>query len=164
MIWIIAGIIIALLIGLFHLFMRSSPETIARYLIIAVRPFFTTLTVLAVLFEFWKAALPLYVITVAVLWFAPLPETRESRESRARRERRRQRARYERARPQERGQSMTLDEACQLLQISPTASRQDINAAYKRLMLETHPDKGGSNAKAARLNEAREILFRHASG
>ncbi len=171
MIWIIAGCIAALL-GLLVFFMTGSPRTVARFLVIGVRPFFITLTCLAVLGGFWGAALPLYLITIAVIWFAPLSERpgdraryshRSYRSHRADRTDRAERTHRTHDAPRSQNQPMTLEEARRILKISPTASREDINAAYKRLMRDMHPDKGGSNKDAARLNEARDILFRHVS-
>jgi curved DNA-binding protein CbpA len=37
--------------------------------------------------------------------------------------------------------------------------KAEINAAWKRLMNQVHPDKGGSNFIAKQLNEAREVLL-----
>ena len=45
---------------------------------------------------------------------------------------------------------------CSALQ--PGASRDDINAAYKRLQRANHPDTGGSTYLAAKINQARDLL------
>ena len=47
-----------------------------------------------------------------------------------------------------------------MLGVAETASRDEIEAAYRRLMLRAHPDKGGSAGLAAQLNAARERLLR----
>lgn len=44
----------------------------------------------------------------------------------------------------------------QILQVVESASRDEIEAAFKRLALERHPDRGGSDAMMAELNAARE--------
>ena len=44
------------------------------------------------------------------------------------------------------------------LGLSEGASEADIHAAYRRLIKAHHPDHGGSHAKAARINEARDLL------
>lgn len=59
-----------------------------------------------------------------------------------------------------RGEAMTAAEARSLLGVSPDASRQDINAAWKRLMARAHPDQGGTEGLASRLNAARDRLLK----
>ncbi len=55
---------------------------------------------------------------------------------------------------------MDLAEARSLLGVGHDASRQEIEAAYRRLMLRAHPDQGGSAGLAAQLNAARDALLR----
>jgi curved DNA-binding protein CbpA len=43
--------------------------------------------------------------------------------------------------------------------LQPGASREDIQAAYRRLIQRVHPDHGGSSYLAARLNQARDVLL-----
>ena len=59
--------------------------------------------------------------------------------------------------PKKPGQ-MTKDEALEVLGLQQDATKADINSAYKRLMAQCHPDKGGSDWMAAQLNEAKQIL------
>jgi hypothetical protein len=47
----------------------------------------------------------------------------------------------------------------QVLAIPRDARREDIEGAYKRLALKHHPDHGGSTAKMAELNRARELAL-----
>ncbi|MCC7220367.1 MAG: DnaJ domain-containing protein, partial [Candidatus Contendobacter sp.] len=50
-------------------------------------------------------------------------------------------------------------EAYEILGLSPDASQDQIQAAYRRLMQRLHPDHGGSAYLAARLNQARQVLL-----
>ncbi|MCI5047513.1 MAG: DnaJ domain-containing protein [Aquisalinus sp.] len=53
---------------------------------------------------------------------------------------------------------MTTDEAWNVLGLEPGASSDEIDAAYRRLMGQIHPDKGGTDYLAAKINEARDLL------
>ena len=53
---------------------------------------------------------------------------------------------------------MSLDEARSILGVGPDAGREEIQAAYTRLMRLAHPDTGGTSGLAAQLNAARERL------
>jgi DnaJ-domain-containing protein 1 len=50
-------------------------------------------------------------------------------------------------------------EAAATLGVAETAGRDEIEAAYRRLMFRVHPDQGGSAALAAQINAAREALL-----
>jgi hypothetical protein len=54
---------------------------------------------------------------------------------------------------------MTVEEACAILGLKPGASQDAIRAAHRRLMLLNHPDKGGSDWLAAKINRARQVLL-----
>jgi hypothetical protein len=62
--------------------------------------------------------------------------------------------------PHPSGGPMTREEAFQVLGLHPGASETDIRAAHRRLMRGAHPDQGGSDWLAARINQARDVLLR----
>jgi len=53
---------------------------------------------------------------------------------------------------------MTRAEAFAVLGLADGATEDEIQAAYRRLMRAAHPDQGGSDWLASRLNAARDIL------
>lgn len=56
---------------------------------------------------------------------------------------------------------MSAAEARRILGVEEGASREEIQAAYTRLMRMAHPDKGGTAGLAAQLNAARDRLLRN---
>lgn len=54
---------------------------------------------------------------------------------------------------------MSTEEAYSTLGIKPGASAAEIRAAHRRLMQRVHPDQGGSDVLAARVNEAKRVLL-----
>jgi hypothetical protein len=64
-------------------------------------------------------------------------------------------------RPRRRESGMSPQEAGRLLGLSPEAGAIEINAAWRRMITEAHPDKGGSAEASARLNAARDTLLKH---
>jgi DnaJ domain len=54
---------------------------------------------------------------------------------------------------------MTREEAFAVLGLAPTASDAEIRETYHRLIMKLHPDHGGSDYLAAKINQARDVLL-----
>lgn len=57
------------------------------------------------------------------------------------------------------GGRMSVEEAMAVLGLSGAVNRQAVIDAHRRLMQKVHPDRGGSDYLAARINEARDRLL-----
>ncbi len=55
--------------------------------------------------------------------------------------------------------AMSAEEACEILGVEPNASAEDIEAAYRKVMKSAHPDQGGSDWMAAKVNQAKDVLL-----
>lgn len=54
---------------------------------------------------------------------------------------------------------MTRVQALEVLGLAEGATEEEIRAAHRRLMASAHPDRGGSDWLAARINQARDVLL-----
>ncbi len=78
---------------------------------------------------------------------------------RDRRPRREDEEKEEAPRSHQRSDAMSRAEACAVLGVKPDAGEEEIKAAYRRLMRKVHPDQGGSDELASRVNRARAVLL-----
>lgn len=54
---------------------------------------------------------------------------------------------------------MSRAEALEILGLSDGASDEEVRAAYRRLISQAHPDKGGSQWMASKINAAKSVLL-----
>jgi hypothetical protein len=55
--------------------------------------------------------------------------------------------------------AMTVEEALAVLGLKEGATKQDIKHAHRSLMKDFHPDRGGSDYLAAKINQAKDVLL-----
>lgn len=56
-------------------------------------------------------------------------------------------------------ENMTRQEAFKVLELDEEASEQEIKKAHRKLMQKHHPDQGGDDEMASRINRAKDVLL-----
>ncbi|QKX18430.1 molecular chaperone DnaJ [Microbulbifer sp. YPW1] len=72
-----------------------------------------------------------------------------------------QQSRSESASQNPREPQLTLEEARKVLSVSANASREEIIGAHRKLIQKFHPDRGGNDYLASRINAAKALLLKH---
>jgi DnaJ domain len=62
--------------------------------------------------------------------------------------------------PHAAGDEMSVAEACDILGLARGADEAQIKAAHHRLMMQLHPDHGGTDYLATKINRARDVLLK----
>lgn len=55
--------------------------------------------------------------------------------------------------------ALKIDEAAAILGVEVRASDEEVRAAHKKLIAQMHPDKGGTDYLAAKINDARKVML-----
>jgi Ca2+/Na+ antiporter len=55
---------------------------------------------------------------------------------------------------------MTTEEACKILGISTDATKEEIIDAHRKLIQKNHPDRGGNDYLATKINQAKNYLLK----
>ncbi len=134
--------ILAGLYGLYTFFMNATPKQAGTM----VATILTGILALALLFLALTGRLPVAIGILAALWPIGFSIWKKSRQKQ-------QKTVHPAEKP------MSRAEALEILGLSDPVGADDINEAYKRLMLKFHPDQQGSDWMAAKLNEARDFLL-----
>ena len=59
----------------------------------------------------------------------------------------------------QRSKNEKISEALKILELPESYTEDEVKAAHKRLIQKNHPDTGGSQYLASKINEARDILL-----
>lgn len=138
---LVIGAVIGLF-GLYKFFLSANPKQISAFFMTAL---FFVLTI-ALLFMAVTGRLPAAIALVVAIWPLALAwwKSKQSRKPAA----------------GPKPGPMTRNEAFEILGLGESATPEDIEEAYKRLMMKVHPDLQGSDWMAAKLNEARDLLLK----
>jgi DnaJ domain len=146
---LIGALGIVLLILLFRIGITTEPKKLMRLTRYTAIGVLGALTIFFGVTERWLPAVFLGGVVWALLQGARLwPAGRPDEESR------------EAPQPHQPSASkISRAEALRVLGLQEGASDDDIRAAHRKLILQTHPDKGGSDYLASKINEAKDVLL-----
>ena len=128
------------LVGLYTFLVNASPKQ-ALTLVVTV---LTGVLALTLFFLAVTGRLPAAIAIVAALWPVAIAYLRKRKTKTAAPE----------------NKPLSRAEALDILGLTDPVTEDDIQAAYKRLMMKVHPDQQGSEWMAAKLNAARDFLLR----
>ena len=57
--------------------------------------------------------------------------------------------------------NMTIEEACKVLGIEKDATEEEIIEAHRKLIQKIHPDRGGNDYLATKINQAKEFMLKN---
>ena len=150
MLWLLFGaVVLFLLVGGMRAFERASVKSIKALLTWILALGGLSLALLLILTG--REGIALGALTL----FGPLVYQRWQAEQ----GRRRGSSRSGPGSPNRRSTLMSREEAYQVLGLQLGATEADIRDAHRRLMRGAHPDAGGSDWLAARINQARDVLL-----
>ncbi len=145
---VIGVLAIVFLILLFRIGITTDTKTLARISRYAAIVVLSALAIFLGITERWLPAVFLGGVVWALLqgarlWPAGKPDTGTG----------------EPPRYQTSAGKMSRAEALRVLGLPDGASEDDIRAAHRKLILSNHPDKGGSDYLASKINEAKDVLL-----
>jgi hypothetical protein len=152
---LVAGVVLLGLLLLVRSYARTNPRILTKSWRFAAGMVFALLTVVMAL----TGRAPFAFVTAGAAWIllfgAGTPWARTTYRANGRgQDRNRSRS------VPERTNAMSRSEALKVLGLNEGATVAEIRAAHRRLIQQIHPDKGGTDYLAAKINQAKDVLLR----